>query len=319
MLLGYSNELYVRDIEDSATRPGDFRIALRLNFRPEDTSYITGGYDTLGNQSNVSAYHSEGSGIGRWDTSIDLISRPEDATASVSTAAGYHGNRGDVRLSHFTDADGIDFDNLSGKSTRNRTSLRVGTSIAFAGSKVAVGAPIRGGAFAIVSPHDSLAHSEIKVGSADNILAKADGWGAALVGDLPVNMAGTISVDVDDLPLGYSLGSGAFDTLAPYKAGYALEIGSDYSVSAYGTLLSTNGEPVSLVTGTAHQGSHPEKRVTIFTNAEGKFGAEGLAPGRWVIDMQTENAATRYVMIVPDGTHGLVKAGTLKPIEGSTQ
>ena len=54
--------------------------------------------------------------------------------------------------------------------------------------------------------------------------------------DLPVYTANSIPVDVTDLPVGYSLGAGAFDVVAPYRAGYALEVGTASSVSAYGTL-----------------------------------------------------------------------------------
>jgi outer membrane usher protein len=176
---------------------------------------------------------------------------------------------------------------------------------------------VRGGAFAVVAPHESIADKEIVVGSLDNVRAKADVWGNALVPDLPAYLPGSMSVDIDDLPIGYSLGRGAFDTFAPYKAGYAIEVGSAYSVSAYGILVGADGAPVSLLTGVAQrEGGGGQKPVSIFTNAEGKFGAEGLAPGRWTIEMLTEGAPTRYVLDVPDGANGLIKVGTLHPAQG---
>ena len=78
--------------------------------------------------------------------------------------------------------------------------------------------------------------------------------------------------------------------------------------------LLADGEPVSLLTGVAFPIDKPDKQVTIFTNASGRFGAEGLAPGKWVIEMATEGAPTRYEIEVPNGADGLFKAGELKPV-----
>ena len=116
-----------------------------------------------------------------------------------------------------------------------------------------------------------------------------------------------------DLPIGYSLGAGTFDTFAPYRGGYKFEVGSAYSVQAFGTLLKSDGEPIALLTGVAYTADNPEKQVAVFTNSSGKFGADGLAPGKWIIDMATEGAPTRFVIDIPKGTDGLYQAGTLKP------
>jgi outer membrane usher protein len=319
LLMGYSNELIERSVVSTLNQDAEYRVALRFNVRPDDATSLSAGYDTLGQQAQVSAYRSGSDGIDHWDTSIDVQDRTVDETASVNASAGYRGNRVELRLSHFADADGVTFADPAGTSVRQRTSLRIGTGIAFAGGKFAIGAPVRGGAFAIVSPHNSIADKTITIGSTGSERAIADRWGNALVSDLPAYMPGSLPIDVDDLPLGYSLGSGAFDTFAPYKAGYAIEVGSAYSVSVYGTFVLADGQPVSLVTGTAHPDGKPDKQVTLFTNAEGKFGAEGMAPGRWIVDMATDAGAISYVIDVPAGSNGLIKAGTLYPAEGSAQ
>lgn len=316
---GYSNELYVRNVEQSSNIDPEFRVGLRVNMRPTDSTMVTAGYDTLGQQANVSAYQAEGSGIGRWDTSIDVQSRGYQNTGSVTAAAGYYGNRAELRLSHYGDADDFDLASPSLVETRQRTSLRVGTAIAFAGDKIAIGAPVRGGAFGIVTPHESLGDAEVTVGNVDSPRARADAWGNALVPDLPAYLPSSVSVDVDNLPLGYSLGSGSFDTFAPYKAGYAFQVGSANSVSVYGTLVQEDGEPVSLLTGTARPDGAPGEPVSVFTNTEGRFGAEGLAPGRWIIEMNADNGPLLFAVDVPDGANGLVKVGTLHPTRGTLQ
>jgi outer membrane usher protein len=319
VLMGYSNEVVENTLPENVNPNAAFRVALRFNYRPDDASSINASYDTLGQQSQISAYRSGASGVDHWDTSVDVQDRQAEKTASVNASAGYRGNRVELRLSHFADADGVSFDNPMGDEVRQRTSLRAGTAIAFAGDKVAFGAPIRGGAFAIVSPHDSIAGKTVTVGTEGSERAVADGWGNALVTDIPAYMPGSMPIDVDDLPLGYNLGRAAFDTFAPYKAGYAIEVGSAYSVSVYGTFVTANGEPVSLVTGTARPEGHQDKQVALFTNAEGKFGAEGLAPGRWIAELAADTGTLHYVIDVPKGSNGLVKAGTLSPSEGTSQ
>jgi outer membrane usher protein len=125
-----------------------------------------------------------------------------------------------------------------------------------------------------------------------------------------------IAVDVKELPPGYSLGTGTFDIIPPYRAGYALQVGSENSISAYGTLLRSDQQPLELTTGVAR----PHDRrggagVTVFTNQAGRFVAEGLAPGIWIIEMATEDRPTLYRIEVPKGAHGILQAGTLTPVE----
>jgi outer membrane usher protein len=142
----------------------------------------------------------------------------------------------------------------------------------------------------------------------------ADSLGPAVVSGLPAYLPDTIPIDVADLPLGYTLGAGAFDTFAPYRGGYDLEVGSSYSVFAYGQLLHDDGAPLSLLTGVTYPADNPSKQVAVFTNRAGKFAADGIASGRWVIEMPTDAGSLRYVIDVPEGTKGLYQAGVLHPL-----
>lgn len=316
LLVGYSNEAYLRDSFDMQGRDkADFRAALRFNMRPDDRTTISASFDTLDRQASVSGYRSQGEGIGRWDTSVDVQQFGYSDTATASGSIGYYGNRAEVRLSHNSDVRDIGFSSFDPQPSVQRTSLRVGSSIAFADGVVAVGPPIRGSAFAIVYPHESIAGKDVIIGEAEKPRAKADGWGAAVVTDVPAYSLASLGVDVADLPIGYSLGAGVFDLQAGYRQGYALEVGSSYSVSVYGTLLQASDEPLALTSGTAYPAGKTSKRVSLFTNASGRFGAEGLAPGRWIIEMAVGSEPLRFVVDVPKGTEGLFKAGNLKPVE----
>jgi outer membrane usher protein len=244
-----------------------------------------------------------------------VIAAPSNSseTSALDASATYSGNRADVRVSQISGFHGTAFDYFRGRPTGNVTSVEVGAALAYADGTFGIGRPIRGNGFAIVSPYDSLADKTILVGTEDDIRAQSDWLGPAVVSDVPAYARNTIAFDVPDLPVGYSLGDGSFDTVAPYKAGYRYQVGSAYSVSVFGTLLDARGEPVSLLTGIAKSQNDPQKQVEIFTNAKGRFAADGLAPGHWDIEMATDDAPTRYSIDVPAGTIGLFKAGMLRP------
>ncbi|MCB1518988.1 MAG: fimbrial biogenesis outer membrane usher protein [Hyphomicrobiaceae bacterium] len=313
LTVGYSNESYLLADTRNGNDQADFRVMARLFVRPDDTTRIAATYDSLNQEAYVSAYRGHGRGIDRFEETADLQKNGNDDRATASGSVAYYGNRGEIRAAHSSGFNGVTWDNFNARPADQRSTVRVGSSLVFADGAFGVGQPIRGNGFAIVKPHESISDKTVSVGGSGDVRARTDWLGAAVVPDVPAYTKSTIPVDVADLPIGYSLGSGAFDTYAPYKAGYKLEVGSAYSVSTYGKLLKADGQPVALLTGIARPADNPSKEVVIFTNASGKFGAEGLAPGRWTITMATEDAPTVYELDVPEGTDGLFKAGDLKP------
>ncbi len=312
---GVSNEIYrLSPTALPQEESPELRVMMRLFARPDDQTRVSASYDSLNSASYVSGQRSAGGRLERWEGEINLQDDGNEQQAMVNGSLAYSGNRGYVRLAHAGNFDEVDWQHASPMSQEQRTSLRVGTALAFAGSHFAIGQPIRGNAFAIVHPHESLDGKEIIVGALGDERARANAFGAALLSDVPAYSHNTIPVDVTDLPVGYSLGAGAFELLAPFGAGYALEVGSASSVSAYGTLLLADFSPAALITGVAHPIDNPIQQVMVFTNKVGRFGAEGLSPGKWVIEMATDGGPTRYEIEVPQGTNGLFRAGILGPV-----
>jgi outer membrane usher protein len=314
---GYSNEAN----KWSGTTPnavqGEFRTMLRLFVRPEQRATISASYDTLNRSASVSASKGSGSGVDRWDTSVSAQHDGLNDRGGASGAVNFTGNRFETSVSQSAAVDGAGMNGSGLRASDQRTNARIGTALVFADGKVGVSAPVRGNGFAIVTPHESLTGKEVILGSPDVLRGRSDWLGPAVVNDLPAYVPVAVPVDVSNLPVGYNLGAGAFDVVAPYKAGYSIKVGSAYSVSAYGTLLLTDGTPVTLQVGSASPEKDTQKIVPIFTNSAGRFGAEGLAPGRWIIEMATDAGPIRYRVDVPDGSQGLYKTGNLRPIKGT--
>lgn len=311
--VGYSNDGFLRDFKQPTRDDGEFRVGLRIFIRPTDDTRLSTTYDSLNQSTYASGHWSQRSGRERWEASADAYKTGLDDNAVASASVGYSGNRFEARAIHSSGVGTSGW--TSGVLTPGdqRTSLRVGTSIAFADGAVAVGPPIRSNGFAIVAPHDSIADKAVTVGDKELPRAKSDGLGPAIVTDLPAYAPTNLPIDVAGLPTGYSLGEGGHTIVPPYRAGYRLEIGSAYSVSAYGTLLTADGSPVPLLSGTAIEQKDGGRKVALFTNAAGRFGAEGLAPGRWRIEIASDGETLAWTLDIPKGTDGLFKAGTLKP------
>lgn len=289
-----------------------FKAAVRLSYRPDAHSSIDASHDTRSGSSQLSYRQQEGNGNGAWSAQAELDRsagvKTENDQYSVNGSLGYTGNRAEVTVSQYTGLAG-----LNTSAMEQRTSVTAGTAVAFADGRAAIGRPVSSG-FAIIGAHPNLSGSEVAVGSAEATRASSDLLGPALLPDMSPYSPSRVSIDVTNLPVGYDLGSGAFDLYPSYKSGYVLTVGSDYTVTAFGTLTDGAGEPVALLTGEAVEEGQPQgHKVTVFTNRAGNFGAQGLRPGRWILDMATEPARTRYVLDIPKDTVGLIKLNTLKP------
>lgn len=293
-----------RYTEDSG---GDeFSGFITLTVRLGRTSSVRSEYDTRANRARVSYQTLEGSGVGSYNVTADV--ERSDFGSNVSLNANYFTNRAELGVSHFGTFAG-DF----GDSTSQRTSFRFGTSIAVAGGEVAIGRPIYD-SFAIVKPHPSLRQANVVVEPSQyGDVAYTGKMGVATMPSLSSYSDRTLTVDLENAPPGVDIGQGSFKLFPGYRSGYLLEVGSDYHITAVGTLLDADGQPVTLVSGKATELAHPEREpVTLFTNRQGRFGAAGLAPGQWRIEM-LDTKRSVYVITIPAEAEGVVRLGEVKP------
>ncbi|MFJ6025710.1 hypothetical protein ACIQC9_14045 [Brevundimonas sp. NPDC092305] len=242
-----------------------------------------------------------------WGFSAD-VTRTDDAFG-FNGAATYTTNRGDFEVDHFTV-----FDDARGDISSQQTSLRAYGSIAMAGSKVGVGRRIYD-SFALVDGHPTLEGRRVLIRGVEAIeeSAYSDGFGPAVV---PIGSyyPQTVPYDVENLPLGYDLGSGLFQLLPRFHSGYALTVGSAYNVTASGQMVDPQAFPVSLRTGEAVSLDDPNApKAEVVTNRSGRFAVSGLAPGRWRITLRGDPALV-YDIVVPEGN--LFRAGTISPSSG---
>ena len=296
-----------------------FQTFLRLTWTPDSHATASESYDSRSQTAQTTVTQSsENTAVGAWSASATAEAQP-DGQSSVSASGSYSANRAEFFFSHGAGFDGLGYGGLvRPSSTQELTSVGIGTSFVYADGAWGVGRRVTSG-FALITPHESLQGSPVVVGTADAPTAETDWLGPAVVSSGTPYRQSRLTYDAPGAPAGYDLGSAAFDMKAPYKAGYNLRAGSAYTVIATGTLLDAEGQPLPLLAGEVREANKENgRKVELFTNRTGSFGAQGLAPGKWIIEMPTEPVPTRYVLEIPDGVTGLHSAGRLKPT-GATQ
>jgi outer membrane usher protein len=297
-----------------------FQALLRLAWTPDAHANASAGYDSRNQtiQTTVTQ-NSEKTSVGSW-TATAMAETQANGRSDVSASGSYFTNRAEFYFNHSADFAGSGYGGLGRPaSTQELTAVAVGTSLVYADGAWGIGRRITSG-FALVTPHESLQGSPVVVGGGDSTVAETDWLGPAVVPTSSPYRQARMTYDAPGAPAGYDLGSAAFDMKAPYKAGYNLKAGSAYTVTAMGTLLDAEGQPLPLLAGEAREADKENgRKVELFTNRAGRFGAQGLAPGKWIIEMPAEAGPARYAIEIPAGVTGLHDAGTLKPSSAGQQ
>lgn len=282
-------------------------LRLTLVYRPDSRSTAVAEVDTRNERARAGYQTSRGEGVGAWSGGINADYLYEENVVGVDANVSYLANRAELGLNHTTAFDVGGGNDVSDQ----RTSLRLGTAIAFADGHVALSRPIFD-SFAMVAPHRTIRGRDIYIEPRDgNYRAKSGIFGPAVEPDLSSYSERVITYDVPDAPVGYDLGEGNFRVYPPYRSGFLKIAGSDYSVTGIGTLRDQNGQPVALIAGRAFEIGAPDREpITVFTNRSGRFGIQGLRPGRWRIEVPTQPPGIVEIEI-PEDTQGVIRLGDL--------
>jgi outer membrane usher protein len=289
-------------------RRGESEAGIRfgLTYRLGPYASATAEIDSRRNRGRLGYQTSRGRGVGSWSAAANLDSSEEATGVNGSFTALL--NRAEIGGSHLTS-----FDVDTGEISDQRTSFRAGASFVYVDGQVAVARPVYD-SFALFAPHGSLRDAPIYVEPRDGDYSARSGLlGGAVTPELSAYSPRTITFDVPDAPTGYDIGSGSVQLLPPYRSGYLVTVGSDYSVSATGQLVQADGTPLKLLVGMAYEVARPDQPgVRMFTNNAGRFAVQGLRPGEWRIEAGIDGAQT-YTIVIPEGADGLVRLGVVNP------
>lgn len=296
----------VEGVYEDRRSQAEYGVRLALTYRFSQFSSGSAEVDSRNDRARVGYQTSRGRGVHSWSASGN-IERSETA-AGLNASINNVLNRAELGASHQTF-----FASDGGEITDQRTSLRAGTSLAFADGAVGVSRPIYD-SFALVRAHKSLKGENVYIDPRDEFFSARSGLlGAAVSSELSAYSPRVLTFDVPEAPAGYDLGAGSAVVSPAYRSGYLITVGSDYFVSAVGQLVTAGGEPLELWVGHAVEISEPERpAVRVIANASGRFSIQGLRPGRWRIE-SSSSSSTVYYLDVPADAQGLVRVGPLRP------
>jgi outer membrane usher protein len=299
----------------SFSRGNGFSVNVGVVFQPDYRRRAEARYesrDNLGelsyNQSGLNLLNSVGFG--------GVVTRDDNSARALGYAT-YAANRFDASISHATFGP-----SLSDVTQVNATTVRVGTSLAFADGSFGIGRRIND-SFMLLSPHRNLGKRSVVAGQSlaeNNYISKSGALGAAVNNFLGSYATQSVQYDVEDPPTGYDTGPGVFRVHPPYKSGYAARIGTDAFASVMGTLILAPDKPVSLIGGRVTlldvAATETPKPIPFFTNSVGRFAITNLLPGRrYLVETYGPNGSVdrSFEFTVPADTDGLLNLGTIRP------
>lgn len=160
---------------------------------------------------------------------------------------------------------------------RHSSTFTAATAVAWAGGAVGWTRPIND-SFAILKAKKGY-EFEIPVNRVENSAeATVNNIGPGVVPTLTSYNETPVILDPSNLPLGYSIKE--FLLARPtYRSGLRVDVGGEAKATVSGILLRPDGKPLELALGEARAGGKPVD--SFFTNREGIFLIENLAPGEY--------------------------------------
>lgn len=246
-----------------------------------------------------------------FDAGVGSITRAEFAKNSTSSVyeidAAYIGSRFEIDAQHSsTQFDAPDLESVS------ITDFSLGTSVGYADGKFAYGRPFSRG-FVIVDKHKTLRGNKVfaKQTDGETNITSAKLLGTALV---PINQSYSeqrVLFEVDDLPIGYDIGSGEVRLFPGNLAGYRYTIGSDAANTVLGRVAWPDSTPLSLTAGklVSVDGG---KDIVVFTNRTGRFVAEKVPFGKFEMTFIRDGESYSVDLELEEtNIPGLVETGSL--------
>lgn len=304
--IGRVNLSLAAERNEKTGTPVDNRGLLTLSLPLGRSRMVRGGYDTRGNLANVEVSQFQRNELGSFGLRAAATHSDDGYTGNGELS--YAANRFALQLAHaaITDA--------QGRVTSQQSRYTLSSQIAFAGDQLAVGRPV-GQRFVIVERHPTLEDAEVEIWQGavrTRPQAAADGFGPALVSAGSAYIASQLRIDATNLPLGYDLGAGQYDLRPGLASGYAVTVGSDASRLVIGVAHDSTGAPVSLKGGALIRvGDKSGTKILLFTNRNGRFVANGVAPGDYVIVMG-DNNELHGTITIPAKSKGTVMVGDIR-------
>lgn len=217
---------------------------------------------------------------GRW--TLSALSSP--SASSVGLSGEYLTAPAALRLDHLSsEAAGL---------RQSTTGVGVDTAVVWADGVTTVSQPV-GDAFVLIQSREIPPGHRIRVNpngefSRGELTAARD---RAVLAELSSYSVYDVNLDSTELPPGYRLEREWFRVRPGYRSGLLIRQDLERRVSVKGRLVRAGGEPWALIGGEIEDAEGRLVDNAFFTNRDGRFVIEALAPGRYKVTFGAEGTA----------------------------
>lgn len=256
----------------SSERRVEHRLQLNLNWLAESgRHYGNLSYDYPAKTVRAEIARNSSTVVDDYRATVGAQNGPDRAQADAFVE--YTHEKANLRVEHASqynrEVPGV-------RTTSHSTSVTAATAVAWAGSSIGWTRPVYD-SFAILRARPALKPFDIPINPVgESFEAHINRAGPGVVPTLSAYNETPVVLDATGVPPGYSLGREYFLARPTYRSGIEIEVGADSTAIVTGRLLLPGGEALALATGQVHG---PGRTQEFFTNREGQFVLEGLAPG----------------------------------------
>lgn len=245
---------------------------------------------------------------GRYQTEKSLINT--DINSARSENSKTHNAR--VRMRHNRvqlEAQHRATSSESKDNTVHQTNLTIANSFVFANKHFAISDPV-GNSFMIVDTDERLNGAQVNIHSGGAYSPpKVDSFGPAVISNLTPYQISRVGIDTTELPEGVSVKEHTFFVKTRYKSGSLIKVKAKGSVAIYATLLKPDGTAFGLKFFEFVNMEDPTDRIESFSNDIGEFVLEGLSPGKYQLESDSN---LTYILEILESQKGLLELGKLR-------
>lgn len=288
----------------SGQNEGTLALFLSWNLSKEH-QVVTASYDMKDDSTRVDWNYTPSNKVGGINAKAGVKKQRDER--GFSGQLQRTGNRTIVSVSDDTTWD------KDAKTPSNMLNAQLGTALVFAGGQFALTRPVSD-SFVIVAPKKNLSGEilEINPEKDETYVATTDWVGNAGVPDLSSYNYSNIVIGTGKLTRGVNVEQDHFTLFPRFKSGYAIVLGTDASLSFSANLLGLDGKPIAMQPAKIRSLNDSSfAPITIFTGRTGKTRADGLKPGKYVLEFFDETWAP-YIFEIPATASIIYDAGKIR-------
>ena len=310
-----------------ATNMTEKTITINLNWRLDSKQFVSASYETMHEAISTNYnYNSLGSYSGRFLANAGYQKNETQNQARINL--NYWGSRGIVggnyqyidQTTSSTFTNSQSGQNTSGTNNVNSQdsnhsqtqliNLRVSSSLVYAGGQFALSRPVTD-SFVIAKAIKSAEGERILVNPAGEgqYMAASGFLGPAVVPEVASYYYMPLRVVAPDSGIGVNILNERFTVFPTYKSGFIIRVGEEQSVLLVVHLVSPKGESIGADFGEIRSIDFTDgPKTPIFTNRNGKLVVQGLAAGRYEVELFS-GKWRKVIVEIPEGSTNILDLG----------